>query len=57
VFVQFVACSSPFVVRSVGEVDFGCMAFADSPPARRGQSAQYELPSDGPRVGHGRSIF
>jgi hypothetical protein len=57
VFVQFVTYSCAFMVRSVGEVDFGCTVFADSPPARRGQSTRYEFPSDGPRVAHGWSVF
>jgi hypothetical protein len=57
VFVQFIACSCTFVVRSVGRVVFRCMVFADRPPGACGPSAQHELLADHPRVGYGPSVF
>jgi hypothetical protein len=47
-FVQFVACSCTFVVRSIGEVTFRYKGFADCPPGAHEPSAWHELLADRP---------
>jgi hypothetical protein len=56
-FIQFVACSCVFVVRSVETSVFGWEWCADRPSMHRGPSERCELPADRPRVGHGLSDF
>jgi hypothetical protein len=54
---MFIASSCTFVDRSIGEVAFRCMWFADSPPGCRGPSARHKLLSDRPQVEYGLSVF